>query len=70
MVLDAGHGVQAQTMTVWTQAARYNVARICLLNKMDRKDVDHNFALQSIRDRSVVAINDDHSLERAHNYIG
>jgi len=36
VVFDAVAGVEAQSETVWHQADRYNVSRICLINKMDR----------------------------------
>ncbi|KAJ2774363.1 Ribosome-releasing factor 2, mitochondrial [Coemansia nantahalensis] len=36
-ILDAVAGVQAQTQTVWTQAARYGIPRLVFVNKMDRE---------------------------------
>ena len=35
-IFDAVEGVEPQTETVWRQADRYNVPRICFVNKMDR----------------------------------
>jgi len=50
-VFDAREGVEAQSETVWRQADRYKVPRICFINKMDRIGADFEFAVQSIRDR-------------------
>lgn len=36
VVLDASAGVEAQTVTVWSQANRYKLPRIVYLNKMDK----------------------------------
>ena len=44
-------GVQPQSETVWRQADRYHVPRICFVNKMDRVGADFYRAVQSIRDR-------------------
>src|SRR5256714_636877 len=51
-VLDgAGAGVEPQTETVWRQADRYNVPRICFINKMDRTGADHERTVAMIEDR-------------------
>ncbi len=50
-VFDAREGVEAQSETVWRQADRYRVPRICFINKMDRIGADFEFAVKSIRDR-------------------
>jgi len=50
-VFDAVSGVEAQSETVWRQADRYQVPRICFINKMDRVGADFDAAVQSIRDR-------------------
>jgi len=44
-------GVEAQSETVWRQADRYKVPRICFVNKMDRVGADFNRALNSISSR-------------------
>ncbi|WP_208029726.1 elongation factor G [Rhabdothermincola sediminis] len=50
-VFDGVAGVEPQTETVWRQANKYNVPRICFVNKMDRLGADFYAALDSIRDR-------------------
>jgi len=51
VVFDAVHGVEPQSETVWRQADRFRVPRICLINKMDRPGADFDYALQSIIQR-------------------
>ena len=51
VVLDAVAGVQPQSETVWRQADRYNVPRICFVNKMDRVGADFERTLDSVRRR-------------------
>ena len=50
-VFDAVQGVEAQSETVWRQADRYGVPRICLINKMDRVGADFTRSVQTIVDR-------------------
>ena len=50
-VLDAEEGVQSQSETVWRQADKYKVPRICFVNKMDKLGADYFATLKSIRDR-------------------
>jgi elongation factor G len=50
-VFDAVAGVEPQTETVWRQANKYAVPRMCFVNKMDRLGADFFAALDSIRDR-------------------
>ncbi len=51
VVFDAVAGVQPQSETVWRQADRYKVPRICLVNKMDRTGADFFRTLKMIRER-------------------
>ena len=51
MVLDAVAGVQPQSETVWRQADRYKVPRICFVNKMDRVGADFERTVDSMRHR-------------------
>ena len=50
-VFDAVAGVEPQTETVWRQADRYEVPRICFINKMDRVGADFFTAVASIEER-------------------
>src|SRR5579884_978226 len=50
-VFDAVAGVEPQTETVWRQANKYRVPRICFVNKMDRIGADFYRAVDMIRDR-------------------
>ena len=50
-VFDAVAGVEPQSETVWRQADRYGVPRICFVNKMDRVGADFFATLDSIVDR-------------------
>ncbi len=50
-VFDAVAGVEPQTETVWRQANKYRVPRICFVNKMDRIGADFGRTVEMIRDR-------------------
>ncbi len=50
-VFDAVAGVEPQTETVWRQANKYRVPRICFVNKMDRIGADFHRTVEMIRDR-------------------
>ena len=50
-VFDGVAGVEPQTETVWRQADRYGVPRLCFVNKMDRTGADFHLVLDSIRER-------------------
>lgn len=51
VVFDAVQGVEPQSETVWRQANRYAVPRICFANKMDRVGASYGRTIQSIRER-------------------
>ena len=51
VIFDAVQGVEPQSETVWRQADRYGVPRICLVNKMDRVGASYERTIESIRDR-------------------
>lgn len=50
-VFDGVNGVEPQSETVWRQANRYNVPRICFINKMDRIGADFFHSVHTIHDR-------------------
>ncbi len=50
-VFDGKEGVEAQSETVWRQATKYNVPRICFVNKMDKVGADYDFCYKTILDR-------------------
>ena len=51
VIFDAVAGVQPQSETVWRQADKYNVPRICFINKMDRLGADFHRSIDSIVQR-------------------
>lgn len=51
VVFDGKMGVEPQSETVWRQADKYNVPRICFINKLDATGGDFYKSLQSIKDR-------------------
>lgn len=50
-VFDGKEGVEPQSETVWRQADKYNVPRICFVNKMDKLGADFYFTVKTIVDR-------------------
>ena len=50
-VFDGKEGVEPQSETVWRQADKYGVPRICFINKMDKLGANFDFSVQTIRDR-------------------
>ncbi|MEM9066098.1 MAG: elongation factor G [Planctomycetota bacterium] len=50
-VFDGKEGVEAQSETVWRQADRYGVPRLCFINKMDKMGADFKFSFDSIKKR-------------------
>ncbi len=59
VVFDGVAGVEAQSETVWRQADKFKVPRICFINKLDRMGANFEYSLQTIWDRltaSAVAI--------------
>src|SRR4030043_2489827 len=51
MVFDGRTGVESQSETVWRQADRYNVPRICILNKLNLIGADFEGSIKSVRER-------------------
>ncbi len=50
-LFDSSQGVEPQSETVWRQADKYRVPRICFVNKMDKLGADFFMTLKSIKDR-------------------
>lgn len=50
-VFDAAAGVEAQTLTVWRQADKHQIPRICFLNKMDKNRASFTYAVESIKQK-------------------
>ena len=51
VIFDAVQGVEPQSETVWRQADRYRVPRICFVNKMDRVGASYERTIETIRER-------------------
>jgi elongation factor G len=51
VVFDGKEGVEPQSETVWRQAEKYTVPRICFINKIDKEGADFDFSLNSIWNR-------------------
>jgi elongation factor G len=51
VVFDAVQGVEPQSETVWRQADRYHVPRICFVNKMDRVGASYEHSLETMKQR-------------------
>jgi len=50
-VFDGKEGVEPQSETVWRQADKYNVPRICFVNKMDKLGADFYYSIDTIKSR-------------------
>lgn len=50
-IFDGSQGVEPQSETVWRQADKYNVPRICFVNKMDKMGGDFDMSLRTIHER-------------------
>ncbi len=55
VIFDAVNGVEPQSETVWRQADKYKLPRICYVNKMDRMGADFDNAVRMIRERLKAA---------------
>ena len=50
-VFDGKEGVEPQSEQVWRQASKYDVPRICFINKMDKMGADFYYSVKTIEDR-------------------
>src|ERR1700741_2983866 len=70
-VFDSVAGVQPQSETVWRQADKYHVPRICFVNKMDRMGADFDHVIRTIRQRlGAHPVPLQFPLGREDNFIG
>jgi len=70
-VFDSVAGVQPQSETVWRQADKYRVPRICFVNKMDRMGADFDHVIRTIRKRlGAHPVPLQFPLGREDNFIG
>src|SRR5689334_14417983 len=70
-VFDAVAGVEPQSETVWRQADKYRVPRICFVNKMDRMGADFDHVVRTIRQRlGAHPVPLQFPLGREDNFIG
>ncbi len=72
VVFDGVAGVEPQSETVWRQADKYNVPRICFINKLDRMGASFEKSFKSILDRltpNAVALNIPVGLEAAFSGV-
>ena len=51
VIFDGKEGVEPQSETVWRQADKYHVPRMCFVNKIDKEGADFNFVMKSIWNR-------------------
>ena len=51
VVFDGVQGVEPQSETVWRQANKFHVPRICFINKLDRVGASYDYSLKTIRDK-------------------
>ena len=71
VVFDAVQGVEPQSETVWRQADRYRVPRICFANKMDRVGASFSRTIQSIKDRlGAVALPMQEPIGNEDKFVG
>ncbi|MSR40795.1 MAG: elongation factor G [Phycisphaerales bacterium] len=70
-VFDGKEGVEAQSETVWRQAERYNVPRMCFINKMDKTGADWEFSFKSILARlGANGIPIQYPIGKGNDFIG
>ena len=68
-VFDAVAGVQPQSETVWRQADKYDVPRICFINKMDRVGADFYHSVETIVEPAEVPAGADSASDRRRGSV-
>ncbi len=70
-VFDGKEGVEAQSETVWRQADRYRVPRLCFVNKMDKSGASFDFSFGTIKSRlGANAIAIQYPIGTGHDHKG
>ncbi|XP_071540183.1 ribosome-releasing factor 2, mitochondrial isoform X1 [Panulirus ornatus] len=70
-IFDASAGVEAQSLTVWRQADRYQVPRLCYLNKMDKPTASLSMSLSSVKDKlCAVPLVLQHPIGQGRDFTG
>ena len=70
-VFDGKEGVEAQSETVWRQADKYGVPRICFINKMDKLGADFEFSFGTLGERlGANAIAVQYPIGHGHDFVG
>jgi len=71
VIFDGVQGVEPQSETVWRQADRYGVPRICFINKMDRVGASFERSIETIKNRlGANAIPMQMPIGSEHSFIG
>jgi len=71
VVFDGKEGVEAQSETVWRQAERYRVPRICFINKMDKMGADYDYAFGTMGERlAAPAVMVQYPIGKADSFEG
>lgn len=70
-LFDAKSGVEPQSETVWRQADKYNVPRMCFINKMDATGADFFMSVDTIKDKlKANAVPIQIPVGNAHDFVG
>jgi len=71
VIFDAEEGVQSQSETVWRQADKYKVPRICFINKMDKLGANYEATLLQIKERlGVIPVSITVPIGRENDFVG
>lgn len=56
VILDGSKGIEAQTEIVWRQSNKYNISKICVINKMDLNGADFFKVIENIEKRFKITV--------------